>query len=300
MATTVSSVNEALVDQKVVEALRYILPMLEAFSFGVTSEGKIKDDSVYVPVATDPTVGTKTAGTLVTATGSLVGTQVTLDTFEGAGWQFTEGSVSARLFETAWADKTAGAVYAMAKQIVDAALALVTAANYGDTDADKLAVAPADFGASDLSELWKLAETKIKQRQRSFGMNAAYAAALLGNSNLALVFANSGTNFIQTGIVPQLMGMRSWAYGSFPSNSQNLGGAIFGKAAIAVGAAPPSQLLESGMGDVVERRFITEPDSGITVQYTMAVDAGGALKGEIACLYGVKKVQDAIVRLVSA
>lgn len=300
MATTVSSVNEALVDEKVVGALRFVLPMLRAFSLGVSADEKIVNDSVYVPIATDPTVATKTAGTFATGTGTLAGTQVTLDTFEAAGWDFKEGAVSARLFESAWADKVAGGIYVLAKQVIDAALALVTATNYGDTDSDKLIVAPGDFGPSDLGTLWTKGVKKIKQRQRTVFLNADYAGALLGESSLATIFSTAGNNYMETGIVPMLLGMPSYAYADLPANSENLGGLVVGAAAIGVGAAPPSQLISSGEGDVVERRFITEPDSGMTVQYTAKVDAGGAVAGEVAVLYGVKKLQNAIVRLVSA
>lgn len=300
MASTISTVNEALVDDKVVEALRYVMPMLNSFSLGITAEGKIQSDVVYVPIATDPTVASKTAGTIVSATGTVAGTSVTLSNFYGAGWDVNEGRMSSRLLPSYWADKAAGAVYVLAKQVVDAALALITASNYSDTDDDKLSVAPGDFGLSDVALLWEKAETKIKQRQRSLGLNAAYAAAVMGESNVALVYSNTGNNFVQSGIVPQMIGMNTWAYGAFPSNSENLGGAVFGKAAILVGVAPPDQILSSGEGDIIERRLITEPDSGITAMYTSTATAGGNLAGEVALLYGVAKGQNAVVRLVTA
>jgi hypothetical protein len=55
-----------------------------------------------------------------------------------------------------------------------------------------------------------------------------------------------------------------------------------------------------GQGDVVDRRIITEPDSELSVQYTMKVSAGGSVAGEVAILCGVAKLQNSIVRLVSA
>lgn len=301
MATTISTINQALVDERVVAALRYILPMLNAFSFRAQAEGAIKNDSVYVPIATDPTAQSKTAGTAVTANGTVAGTQVQLSNHYAAGWDATEGSMPARLFPVFWADKAAGAVYILGKQVIDAALALVTASNYSDVaGTDKLVCPPADFGQSDLALLWQYATTKIRQREMSLGLNAAYSAALMGESNLALVFANSGTNFVQSGILPTLIGMNTWAYGAFPTNSENLGGAVFGKAAILVATAPVEPLAASGEGEIIERRIITDPDSGISVLYTTSFSHGGTVKGECELLYGVAKGQDAIVRLVSA
>jgi len=301
MASNISSINEALVDERVVAALRYVLPLLRTFSFGVDSKEKIKDDSVYVPIATDPTVATKTAGTMVTAGGTLAGTQVTLDTFEGAGWDAKEGEMSPGVFANYWADKAAGAVYACAKQVIDAALALITAANFADTASDKVVCTAADFGQADLAELWEKAEGKIRQRVRSLGLNSAYSAALLGESNLGLIFATAnGTNFIQSGILPQLIGMNTWGYGALPSNSENLGGAVIGQAALLVGSAPVAELMSAGDGNIFERRNIVDPESGLSVLYTATADGGGTLAGECAVLYGVKKGQDAVVRLVSA
>lgn len=297
MASTISTINESLVDQKVVEALRYVLPMLRTFSYNVTSEGRIKDDSIYVPIATDPSAQSKTAGTLVTANGTVTGTQVQLSNFYAAGWDATEGTMAPPLFANYWADKAAGAVYSLAKQIIDAALALLTNANFST----KHTCAAADFGPNDLAELWRLAEENIKQRERTLGLNASYAAQLLGNTNVGLIYSTSGNNFMATGVMPQLIGMNTWAYGAFPSNSENLGGAVIGRAALLVATAPPAPLAASGEGQILERRIITDPASGLSVLYTSTVSAGGTVNGECCVLYGVAKGQaGAAVRLVSA
>jgi hypothetical protein len=235
------------------------------------------------------------------ADGSVTGTQVQLANPLAAAWDAKEGQVSRKLFPAYWADKAAGAVYAVAKSVVDAALALVTSSNYGDTEGtDKLTCAAADFGQSDLAKVWEIAEGKIKQRQRSFGMGPSLAGSIFGDSNLGLILTTGGSNFMQTGVVPGLLGMPGWCYGAFPSNSQNLLGAVFGKAAICAAVAPVDELISAGEGDVVDRRMITEPDSGLTCLYTMTKSGGGLVWGEVAVLYGVAKGQDAVVRVVSA
>jgi hypothetical protein len=300
MASTISTINQSLVDQKVVAALRYVLPMLKSFSLGIESDGKIQNDVVYVPIATDPSAQSKTAGTMVTANGSVAGTAVTLSSFYGASWDCAEGAMSPSLFPSYWADKAAGAVYSLAKQVVDAALGTITKAHFGDTEGtDKLTVAAADFGQADLALLWQYAEVKIKQRVKSLGLNAAYSGALMGESNLALLFAQNGPNFVATGVLPQLIGMNTWAYPGFPDNSENLAGAVFGQAAILAAVAPPAALMSAGDGDIIESRLITEPDSGITVLYRTKGTAGGLVSGECSVLYGVDKGQDAVVRLLS-
>lgn len=306
MATTISTINEALVDSKVTEALRFVLPALNAFSMRAErsrsdGSGFIQNDVLYVPVATDPTPQSKTAGTMVTFGGTLAGTAVTLSNFYGASWGCTEGTMSAGLFGAFWADKAAGAIYSLAKQVVDAAMALVLKADYGDGDADKLVCAEADFGQNDLASLWKKSEVKIKQRQRTLFLNAGHASALMGGTGLALVYAAAGGgNFIATGVLPQMIGMNTWAYGALPDNGENLCGFVVGKAAIGVAVAPPDPLAAAGQGNIVERRIITDPESGISALYTMTADGGGSIAGECALLYGVKKIQNSIVRVVSA
>jgi hypothetical protein len=204
--------------------------------------------------------------------------------------------MSPSLFPAFWADKAAGGVAALGKQVVDAALALVTETNYGNTPGtDKLVVAYADYGLSDLTTLWQYAIAKIKGQRMSYGMNPPSAGAIFGESTIANCFAYGGTNFVQTGTVPQLLGMNTWMYGDFPTNSQNLAGAIFGQAAILVATAPVAALV-GAEGEIIERRIITDPETGISCLYTSSVTGGGKLSGEVELLYGVAKGQDAIVR----
>jgi len=300
MASTFTNINQALVDQKIVEALRHVLPLFSMFSYLIEEDDRTTNDVVRVPIALDPAVGDKTAGTFKAADGSVVGSDVTYDKFRAAGWDATESTIRASLLPAYWADKAAGAVYGVAKDVIDTALALVTAANFGDTDADKLVVAPASFAQEDMGLLWAKAQTKIKRQDKTFLMNSSYAGALLGQSTLGLVFATAGNNFIETGKIPSLMGMTVAHYGDMPTNSQNLGGAVIGRAALACAIARPGFFLKSGEGNIVERRVISDPDSGLSAMYTVKADAGGTLAGEVAMLFGVAKGQDSVVRLLEA
>ena len=301
MASTVSTINQTLVDTKVAEALRYFLPVLNSFSRGVDSSGeKIKNDVVYVPIATDPTAQSKTAGTTPTANGTVAGTSVTLSNHYSAAWDAKESAIAGAVFENYWADKIAGAMYSLAKQVIDAALGVITKANFGVGADDVLTVAAADFGQLDLGILWGKSARKIRQREISMGLGSEYAAALLGDSQLGQIFTTDGANFVKTGIIPNLIGMNTWAYGAFPANSEALGGAVFGKAAILVGVAPVAPLAAAGEGQIIDRRIITEPDSGISALYTSYFAGGGTITGECELLYGVAKGQDAVVAIRTA
>lgn len=300
MASTFTNLSTAQVDDMVVEAIRTILPMFDMMSFRVLAEPAIVNTVKRVPLSTDPTLGTKTPGTFATATGALTGVDVTLDTFNSAGWDAVEGQISSSLLPAYWADKIAGGVYVVAKSVIDAALALVTATNFGNTSADKYAMPVADFGAADVAALRTLAAKKIKGRVKSMLLNSDYAGAILGESSILSVFGATGSNLLQSGVLPNLGGMVTAEYTDLPANGENLGGVIFGKAAIAACVAPFDQLNSAGEGNLVERRVITEPDSGLSVVYSLKVDAGGTRSGEIAALFGVAKGQNAVVRLVTA
>lgn len=300
MASTLSTINEAMVDNAIAEALRHNLPALNAFSKVIETGEKVISDSVYVPLETDPTAQNKTAGTTPTADGGVTGTAVTLDTFKASAWDAVEGKISGALFPNYWTAKIKGATKAVVKSALDAGLALITSTNYGDGAGDKLVVAAADFDQTDLANLWGKATTKIKGQQKTGFLNTAYATAVFGTSQLAAVYASAGNNFLQSGQLPRFLDMEQIHYADIPTNSQNLGGFVCGRAAIAVALARPSLLIQSGEGNVVERRIITDAETGVSVLYTVKAEGGGTVTGEIALLFGVAKGQDAIVRLVTA
>lgn len=298
--STFTNINSAMVDERIVEALRSVRIGLDMVSHKVEDTEKQINNVVRVSLATDPTVGDKTAGTMGTATGSLVGVDVTLNKFRQAAWDAIEGEISPSQLPQYWADKAAGAVINLGHDVLATAFALVTAANYSNADADKLVSAPASFMQEDLGLLWTRASKKIKGQQKTFVMNADYAGAILSQPGLGLVFATTGDAMVKTGQIPLLMGMGVAQYNELPDNSESLGGFVIGKAAIAVAIAQPGFFLASGQGNIVDRRAITDPESGLSCTYTVTADGGGKMNGEVSILFGVAKAQNSIVRLVSA
>ena len=303
MASTISNINTALVDERVVEALRFALPMASLFSFDVTAEEKLQNDIIRVPIATDPTIATKTPGTLLTAGGTLAGTNVTLSSFRGAAWDATEGNISAMTLEKYWADKAAGAAYVAVKDAVDACLAQLTVANFPNPsstgNATQAIIAPADFNQSNMASLWALGIKQIKHQDKVLMMNHTYAATVFGNSNLGLTYAMTGENFAKTGKLSDFAGMPMLVYPDLSITNTTLGAAVIGKAALLLGTARPSMLMESGEGNIVDRRVITDENTGLSVMYTMKADAGGTITGEICLLYGVAVGQQSAILCLS-
>jgi len=297
MATTLTNLDQAKIELSIQAALKNALVPISAFSLGVSTEGMNKDDVIKVPVLTDPTSQSKTLGTAITVNGTVTGVSVTLDTPIQAGFEMVEGTVNPAQAQAYAEGLATGATFSICKAIVDAAFGLVTNANY----ATKVTVPVADFGQKDIGDLFAAAEAKKLGRQRSLILNGPYAGSLIGESSLGLILATLGDQALKTASLPPLMGMTSYLYSGLPSNSENLGGMVIDKTAIAIAISPVNNLLGSGDGDVMGQSLITDPDSGITVGYRMVGDGdGGKFKVLITAMYGVAKVQDAIVRLVTA
>jgi len=301
MASVMSLINEALTDKMVVEAIRSLPPALDAFSYRTGNDMEfIEGNSVYVPLATDPAAQNKTAGTTPAASGTLTGVQVLLNKHKSAPWDAIEGKIGAAMFPSWWAASAAGAVRNCALAVIADALGLVLKATYGDVEnTDKITQTPANFKQAELGLLIAAAARKIKGTGKSFGMNPSYWGAMLGNPSLGMQLALSGISPLQTGIIPAFAGLgKTWMLPEFPTNSENLGAAVFGKAAIAVAVGPPSQLIEAGEGNVLDSRVITEPESGISVLYRVKAEGGGTVTGEVSMIYGYAAGQNAIVRVV--
>lgn len=297
MATTLSNLSMAGIEMSIQAALKNALIPVNAFSVGISTDGMRKDDVKRVPVLTDPTAQSKTLGTAITENGSVTGKDVTLDTPKEAAFVLKEGEVGPEEAQAYAEGLAAGAVYSLAKSILDAGFALVTAANY----ATKVTAAAADFGMDDLALLFAAAETKKLGRNRSLILNSAYTAQLLANSTLGLTLATIGSDALKTAVLPPLLGMQSYMYSPLATNSENLGGMVIDKTAIAIAVSPIMQLVNEGEADCIFNKRVSDPDSGLTVNYKMVGNAdGGYIKGIVSVMYGVAKVQDAIVRLVTS
>lgn len=302
MPTSFTGLSEAKIDDVIVGSIMSNLPMLDSFSTQLKHpEGLVIGNSYILPVMGGLTVKTKTPGTLVESSGSLDGNNVKATEFKGAAFEAKEGEISADLIEEWWTAQVGEATKAVAQHVVDACLGLVTAANYGSGTGDVVVEPIADFDDDTLVELRSKSRKKLKTTPGAFICNPDVASKMVKLNNLVLLLGMvQGQNILTDGKLPgQALGYKAFEYIDMPENQQHLVGAIIGKNAIAAVAGAPSQLISSGDGDVRYRRIVTEPESGLSVQYTEVVQGGGLIKAEIGVVYGVKKVKNAVVRLVT-
>lgn len=297
MATTVTGmVNDMLVIEAIQGALKNALVPLNAFSTGISVSGKVQSDVVRVPVVSAASTAAKTAGTASTSGGGVSAQSVTMSTYRESSWQLNEGAVNAANASVIFAQMAREATYALAKYVVDLALAEVTAANFTTARV----IAPADFGMNDLGNLWQDAETLKLGRDRSLVLNSAYTGSLIGSSNLGLILATLGDQALTTAQLPPLMGFKCYNYSGMPSTG-NLGGFVCDKSALAIAMAPPEALVGPGEGNKIADEVVTDPEAGVVCRYIRMADAdGGYHKGRVELLVGVSKVQNGLVRIVSA
>lgn len=302
MPTTFTGLSEAQMDDVIIGAIQSMLPYLGAFSTQLDHpEGLVKGNTYIVPVVGGVTVTDKTPGTLVSPSGSVTGANVEVDTFKGAAFEAIEGQMSRRLLANWWPLQIRQAAKAVAQKCVDGALALVTASNYGDTSADKVVEALADFDMETLAAIRAVARKKLQDVEGAFICNADIGSRLVTLEQVVYALAIAqGKDAISGGALPgSVVGYPAFEYVGLPGNSENLVGAVIGKSAIAIAAGAPEQIIASGDGEVAYRRIVAEPDSGLSVQYTEVVQGGGKIIAELGLLYGAKKAQNAVVRLVT-
>lgn len=305
MAMTISGLSEAQLDDQLIAAIQANVPLLDAFSTVLEGEGDglVVGDSHIVPVVGALTISDKTAGTTAAANASLTGKPVTVSAFKGVSWELKEGGVNPKLAAAYMTEQAREGVAKIAQAVVDAALALVTASNYGSSaGTDKVVEALADFDLDTIAALRAAAKAKLKGQPAAAILNSAVASKVLTLSPvvMAQAVAQGKDAFAAGAALPtSLFGYRAFEYCDMPGNGENLVGAIIGKGAIAIVAGPPGQLITSGQGNVAYRRIVTDPESGLGVQYTETVDGGGKVTGEVAVCYGAAKAIDAVVRLVT-
>ena len=299
MTTAYTSFNETVLKKDALFSLKNALIPIRAFSTSVDMSGKRKDETVLVPVHGAASSATRTLGSDGTAGGTSETKSVTLGSPTYAQWEAVDG----RDPISAFMDRAIEAAYAVAQGVLDAALAYMTAANYGDTSADKLVVPIAEFGFSDIATLNGLATVKkISERNRFMILNGAYTWQFLGDSSGALVLATAGDKGIITGKLPPIGVSEAFTYAGLPTNDENLAGIVCDPSCLAIGMAPVMSLAGgAGAGNLVHEAVVGDAESGVVMSYRRWYDgAAGKMSGRFEVMTGFAVCNNAVIRLKSA
>jgi hypothetical protein len=302
MANTLTNVDEQMVQDEVLPALKLGLAPINAFSLGISETPKGVGDIVKVNIASAKTAATYTS-TFATGDTTVTSTDVTLLAPTFSSWYVNphlEGMPTASRFLAQGRE----AAYAVAKSVLQAVIGNCVAANIGDVaDTDKKVVTAANYDVDDQADLWSLIKTKAVDGNISAIHNIAYAANLLKDAALQDRSA-SGSDVLMTGELPSILGARQYYTDAFPSaiTTENTGVIYTGTETAAAAFAMP-QDVESGLESASGVRIITmtEPTSGIPLVWRTWVDSNtGVYWGSVFTMFGHSFLRDSAVRVVSA
>lgn len=302
MSNTLTNVDEQMVQDEVLPALKLGLAPINAFSIGVSKTPKGVGDIVKVNVASAKSAATYT-GTFATGDSSVTSTDVTLLAPKFSSWHVNphlEGMPTAQRFLAQGRE----AAYAVAKSVLQAVLGNLVASNIGDVaDTDKKVVTAANYDVDDQADLWQLIKTKKVAGGISAIHNIAYAAALLKDAALQDRSA-SGSSMLMTGELPPVLGANQYYTDAFPSavTSENTGVIYTGTETVAAAFAMPNSV-EEGLENAAGVRIIqmTDPDTGIPLVWRTWVDSNtGVYWGTVFTMFGHSFLRNSAVRIVSA
>ena len=302
MANTITTMSSTMIGDTILPALQLAVTPLDAFSLEVSDSPKFVGDKVSVNVATAKTAGTY-ATTFASGNSTTVGTAVTMLAPTFSSW-FVNPNLEASATPERFLSQGVEAVKAVAKSIYQDVLALAVTANIGDTDTtDSIDVAAADYDADDQATLWGMLKTKGVSGPVSAIHNIAYATNILKDAKLTDKSA-SGSDVLQTGELPSILGVRQFYTDAFPTalTSENTGVLYAGKELAAIALAVPQQVedgLENACGVRIEQ--ITDPASGLSFVWRTWMDANtGVYWGSVYVMHGQSFIQNAAVRVLSA
>ena len=270
MANTIDSSLQLteILDSALTAFKRAVVP-LNAFSTVYADVALQGDDTVdvpYYPLATDASASRNADGSykaLVTDTDTQVKT-ITIDTNKVQGLSFT-GRERAR--QPVFDPEKHGMIKGekLGYDIVADVLSVVTAANFaGSTIA---ASAAADFDEEDVADLAQLCdEAEWSSIGRSLILNPAFHYNLVKQPAI-LDRSQSGSNSLNTGDLPNIMGFTLFCSNGVPANgAENIAGFAVTDSAIlcAFAPVPPSDGVRQLL---VDYQQVTDPDTGATLEY---------------------------------
>jgi hypothetical protein len=302
MSNTVTNLDKQLIADEILPALKLGLTPLQAMSFQAVADKPLYTGDIVKVDVVSAKSATTYSSTFATGDSSSVATDVTILAPSFSSWHinpYLEGDPTASRFLALGRE----AAYAVAKDIVQGVLENFVDTNIGSGAGDVSTIAAASFDSDDYADMLGKIRVKGVNGGVSAIMNVAYAAAIQKDAALKDASAYGNAGLIQTGELPNVLGVRNYFTDAFPTDltNENVGVIFTGKttAAVAVGAAgdPTGQEDEAGVRTVM----VTDPDTGLSLTWRTWVNSDtGVHWGSVYAMYGTSYVQDAAVRIISA
>lgn len=296
-ANSPGTLSGTLVSQRALELLKFTFPMFRSITADFSDQEAQFEQTVKTRIVSIPTVVTYDATTgWSQADQTATDVSVTLSQHIGVPIVFdanTLASTVRRLFD----EFAPAASYAIAKYFADALYALITAANF--TNAATGPVAQADFDRSQVIAMGvalNLRGVPMGAMNRTLLLNSNYFGQLQADKALITLaaFGNSGTDMIQTGVLPDVSGFKAVDAPNLPANDANIVGFGMSKSALVMVARLAGDYTKALPGSSYGNSMvITDPDTNISMQQVEYVnhDLARATR-RLACMFGVSKGQN--------
>lgn len=280
MATnTLGGVNATRISQLTLDALQTTVLPFKAFTTDFSPDIADRGNAVTTRFVTNPSVS-NFAATRSSQNSTTTARTITLSSYVGVdlGFGDTEMSFSDVKLQELYIKP---AVVAIFENVMAAALALVTSANYS---ANTLITA-ANFNSANVAGLATSLNTdKVPSVGRSLIVSPTYADTLRKDTNILPAYAIGDPNFLKNGVIPRLHNFDIYEYnGTIPTNSESLAAVALAPQAICMAARVPATP-RNWAGQVSN---ITDPNSGLTLQFRDWYD-GQEQRTQLCLIYGVQ------------
>lgn len=293
MATnTLGGVNLTRISQLTLDSLKTMPIPLRAFTTDFSPDVAQSGNAVTTRFVTNPTA-TDFASAKTTSNSTTTARTITLNKYSGVSIGFTDEQMSytdVKLMDMF----IRPALVALFEDVMANVQARITAANF----ATNTVITAANFTAANVAGLNQTMNTaKILSSPRSLIIAPDYANTLKKDTALQAAYAYGNNAVITTGQLPPVYGFTPYEFnGTIPNNSENLTGYALHPQALIIAARPPV-MPRNWFGQVAN---ITEPDSGLTVQFRDFYD-GTEQVTQFCLLYGTGLgVTSNLIRIKSA
>lgn len=297
------AINSALVREVVSNAALssfadYLLPM-STFAIDFGGEIGAKGQTVNVPVYNSYTAGDFAGDYTTNASNDVGAVTVTVNKHKYKTISLTDlENANNGAGSTRWEMFGQKLGEALALSVFQDVLSLVTAANFGTA---AITSASSAFDTDDVVDLKALCDAdKMPKSGRGLVLADGHFNALLKDSGVKNAANYGSTDGIQQGMIPNLVGYKTWQSGAIPANSENLVG--FGATESAIAMAMRYLVPQRGGDGYDAVAQLQDPVTGAVLGMREWVDpATGTAYMTLEANYGYSVGQeDALTRIVSS
>jgi hypothetical protein len=278
MANTIAGVNPTRIAQLTLQSLKAQLIPFSAFTTNFSNEIAVSGDAVTTRYVTNPVTQDFNANKNV-GNNTLTARTITLYHYVGVSLGFTdrENSLSDIQLAQQFIDP---AINSLCQNVFTNVASLILNASFSN-----VVYTAAQFSAANVANIaGQMTTANVSLVNRHLVIKPTYALTLKTDSGVQASYAYGNNQAVSTGRVPDVFGFQVHESGlSIPTNSENLEGWACTPQALLLAARVPA-LPRNWAGQVMN---VTEPDSGLTVQYRDWYD-GTTQRTEVCMIYGAQ------------